>query len=71
MEQLMERPAETTIVSVGHRPGLEAFHSRKIVVERRRGGAKSVSDISLRRKSKPRLIRRWLGLLTRSRAALP
>jgi vitamin B12/bleomycin/antimicrobial peptide transport system ATP-binding/permease protein len=38
----------TTIVSVGHRPELEAFHNRKITLERRRGGAKFVTDIRLR-----------------------
>jgi putative ATP-binding cassette transporter len=39
----------------------EQFHSRKLVLERRRGGAKLVSDITLlRRPGKPRLIRRWL-----------
>jgi hypothetical protein len=32
----------TTIVSVGHRPELEAFDNRKITLERRRGGAKFV-----------------------------
>ena len=50
-----------TLISVGHRPELEQFHSRKLVLERRRGGAKLVSDITLlRRPGKPRLIRRWL-----------
>lgn len=36
-----------TVISVGHRPELEAFHSRKIVLERAEGGAKFVSDIDL------------------------
>jgi putative ATP-binding cassette transporter len=47
---LTERLAGTTVVSVGHRPELEAFHSRKIVLERRLGGAKFVTDIQLVRK---------------------
>ena len=38
-----------TIVSVGHRPELEAFDKRKITLERRRGGAEFVTDIRLRR----------------------
>lgn len=38
---------EATLISVGHRPELEAFHSRKIVLERRRGGARFVSDVYL------------------------
>jgi putative ATP-binding cassette transporter len=50
-----------TIVSVAHRAELEAFHSRKIVLERRKGGAKLVSDIDLiPRKGKRRLIGRFL-----------
>jgi putative ATP-binding cassette transporter len=47
MELLSNRPAETTLISVGHRPELEAFHSRKITLQRRRGGAQLVSDIKL------------------------
>jgi vitamin B12/bleomycin/antimicrobial peptide transport system ATP-binding/permease protein len=61
MALLSERPQDTTLVSVGHRPELEAFHSRKIVLERRRGGAKLVSDIKLvRRPGRARLLRRLL-----------
>ena len=48
---------DATIVSVGHRPELEAFHSRKIVLGRRKGGARLVSDIELiPRKGKRRLL---------------
>lgn len=66
MAHLSERPEETTLISVGHRPELEAFHSRKITLERRRGGAKLVGDIKLvRRPGHPRLLRR---LLRRGRA---
>jgi vitamin B12/bleomycin/antimicrobial peptide transport system ATP-binding/permease protein len=57
MELLTKELDATTIVSVGHRPELEAFHNRKITLERRRGGAKFVTDIRLRR---GRLIRKWL-----------
>jgi ABC-type multidrug transport system ATPase subunit len=60
MALLTERLARTTVVSVGHRPELEAFHSRKIVLERRRGGAKFVTDIQLVRKPRGRLIKKWL-----------
>jgi vitamin B12/bleomycin/antimicrobial peptide transport system ATP-binding/permease protein len=50
-----------TVVSVAHRAELEAFHSRKIVLERRKGGAKLVSDIDLiPRKGKRRLLGRFL-----------
>ena len=62
MELLTKELDATTIVSVGHRPELEAFHNRKITLERRRGGAKLVTDIRLRR---GRLIRK---LLPRRRA---
>jgi vitamin B12/bleomycin/antimicrobial peptide transport system ATP-binding/permease protein len=57
MELLTKELNATTIVSVGHRPELEAFHNRKITLERRRGGAKFVTDIRLRR---GRLIRKLL-----------
>jgi putative ATP-binding cassette transporter len=60
MELLSRQPEHTTLVSVGHRPELEAFHSRKIVLQRRRGGARLVSDIRLERKPRGRLLRRIL-----------
>jgi vitamin B12/bleomycin/antimicrobial peptide transport system ATP-binding/permease protein len=59
---------KATVVSVAHRAELEAFHSRKIVLERRKGGAKLVSDIDLiPRKGKRRLLGRFL----RGRKAAP
>ncbi len=52
---------KATIVSVAHRVELEAFHSRKIVLERRKGGAKLVSDVALvPRKGGKRLLGRFL-----------
>ena len=61
MQLLSDEMKSLTLISVGHRPELEHFNSRKLVLERRRGGAKLVSDITLlRRPGKPRLIRRWL-----------
>jgi putative ATP-binding cassette transporter len=61
MELLSRQPEHTTLISVGHRPELETFHNRKIVLERRRGGAKLVSDIKLVRKpGRGRLLRRLL-----------
>src|SRR3989440_1758006 len=47
MELITKELPKATVVSVGHRAELEAFHSRKIVLERRRGGAKLVSDVDL------------------------
>ena len=61
MEILIKELPKATIVSVAHRAELEAFHSRKIVLERRKGGAKLVSDIDLiPRKGKRRLLGRFL-----------
>jgi putative ATP-binding cassette transporter len=52
---------DATIISVAHRTELEEFHSRKITLERRKGGAKLVSDIELiPRKGKRRLLGGWL-----------
>jgi putative ATP-binding cassette transporter len=61
---------DATLISVGHRPELEAFHSRKIVLERKRGAARFVSDIYLIPKAgRGRLISRWLKRRKRSKAA--
>jgi vitamin B12/bleomycin/antimicrobial peptide transport system ATP-binding/permease protein len=61
MELLTRELGATTIVSVAHRPELEAFHSRKITLERGREGAQFVTDIELLHKpSHGRLIKRWL-----------
>lgn len=54
MNLLTKELHATTIVSVGHRPELEAFHSRKVVLERREGGARFVRDTTLRLKPHPR-----------------
>jgi putative ATP-binding cassette transporter len=40
MQKLGERLPKTAIISVGHRPELEAFHERKVKLVRREGGAK-------------------------------
>src|SRR5262249_2149147 len=72
MQLVSQQPENTTLVSVGHRPELEAFHDRKIVLERRRGGAKLVSDIKLiPRPGRRKLLRRFLrrGPPNRRRAA--
>ena len=49
MGLICEQLKEATILSVAHRPELEAFHNRKIVLARRAGGARLVSDIPLAR----------------------
>ena len=61
MQMVTDELPKATIVSVAHRAELEAFHSRKIVLERRKGGAKLVSDIELiPRKGKRKLLGRFL-----------
>jgi len=61
MEMVTKELPKATIVSVAHRAELEAFHSRKIVLERRKRGAKLVSDIDLiPRKGRRRLLARFL-----------
>jgi vitamin B12/bleomycin/antimicrobial peptide transport system ATP-binding/permease protein len=61
MEMVTKQLPNATIVSVAHRVELEAFHSRKIVLERRKGGAKLVSDVDLvPRQGKRRLLGRFM-----------
>ncbi len=72
MRLLSEEMEGLTIVSVGHRPELEQFHSRKLTLERRRQGAKLVSDILLVQPPRPRLIKHFLkrgGKKSKSRKA--
>jgi len=49
MRLVLERLPEATVVSVGHRAELEAFHSRKLVLEYHPEGARLVSDEPLQR----------------------
>lgn len=61
MKLINKELKQATVISVAHRPELEAFHNRKIILERRKGGARLVSDIDLiKRPGKKRLINRWL-----------
>jgi len=61
MDMVTKELPKATIVSVAHRAELEAFHSRKITLERRKGGAKLVSDIELiPRKGNRHLLGRFL-----------
>lgn len=54
-----EELAEATLISVGHRPGLEDYHDQKITLERRLAGAHMTS----------RRLRKSLWRLFRSRSA--
>ena len=62
MMELMNRELpKATVVGVAHRAELQAFHSRKVVLERRKGGAKLVSDVDLDpRQGKRKLLGRFL-----------
>ncbi len=72
MEMISSELPDATMISVGHRPELEAFHSRKIVLERRRGAARFVSDIYLvARSSRGRLIGRWLKRRNKKKTVTP
>jgi putative ATP-binding cassette transporter len=59
MELLLELP-HLTLVSVAHRPELEVFHTRKIVLKRRPDGAKLVHDVDLPVEPLHRRLWRWL-----------
>lgn len=47
MQMMIDELPHATVLSVAHRVELEAFHSRKITLEKREGGARLVSDIDL------------------------
>jgi putative ATP-binding cassette transporter len=66
MNLLHERLPSTTVVSVGHRPELEKFHERKLVLEARKEGAKLARDVDL---SKVRRRRKWRWPRRRRQAA--
>jgi vitamin B12/bleomycin/antimicrobial peptide transport system ATP-binding/permease protein len=59
MKLIQERLPKMTIISVGHRPELEAFHERKLVLEARQEGAKLVCDVDLGPAETGRRKRRW------------
>ncbi len=71
MNLVQERLPKMTIISVGHRPELEKFHQRKLVLEARREGAKLARDIDLpaRRKRRWRWPRRGRKGQAKARAA--
>jgi putative ATP-binding cassette transporter len=69
METLIQELPKVTIISVAHRAELEAFHSRKITLERRKGGAILVSDIDLGARKRNLLTRTLWGSGTPGRRA--
>jgi putative ATP-binding cassette transporter len=47
MELLRKHLEKATVLSVGHRPELEAFHDRKLVMDAQKDGARLVRDINI------------------------
>jgi putative ATP-binding cassette transporter len=47
MNLIHERLPQMTIISVGHRPELEEFHERKLVLEIKKGGSTIARDIDI------------------------
>jgi putative ATP-binding cassette transporter len=56
MRLLLERLPDATVITVGHRAELEAFHTRKLTLEHRAEGARLVGDESI-----PESIQRSVG----------
>jgi putative ATP-binding cassette transporter len=69
LQLVNERLPEATVMSVGHRPELEAFHSRKLVLEYQPEGAKLAQDVSLQ--GPLRRSAQFLSRIFSSRAAAP
>jgi len=69
MERIIERLPDSAIISVGHRPELEVFHNRRLVLARREEGARLVADEPL----SPRTfaMRRAMSILFRRPGARP
>jgi vitamin B12/bleomycin/antimicrobial peptide transport system ATP-binding/permease protein len=60
MELLRKYLEKSTVLSVGHRPELEAFHERKLVMESQKDGARLARDINIMSQSRRRRSRwKW------------
>ena len=60
MELFRDELREATVVSVGHRPELEAYHTRKLSLRRFAGAEDQEAEDNLRRRKLGRLLRRSL-----------
>ena len=69
MRLVLERLPKATVVSVGHRPELEAFRTRKLVLEYHSEGARLVRDESLQQWTFRRPARFLSRLLAREKPA--
>jgi putative ATP-binding cassette transporter len=62
MAHLTRELGVTTIVSIAHRPELEVFHDRKIVLERQADGARLANDVQLNHANNgPWMLDLWNG----------
>jgi vitamin B12/bleomycin/antimicrobial peptide transport system ATP-binding/permease protein len=68
LQRLSERLPNAAMISVGHRPELEAFHNRRLVLARRKDGARLVTDEPLN-PGNIALRRRLANLFRKSAAA--
>lgn len=66
MELVHKQLEKATILSVGHRPELEAFHERKLVMEAQKDGARLTRDINIMASAR-RKRSRWKLRLRRKR----
>ncbi|SEE40826.1 putative ATP-binding cassette transporter [Rhizobiales bacterium GAS191] len=71
MKLVFEHLPETTVISIGHRPELEALHERKLVMQAHPQGARLVRDIYLVSKTRKRAYRwKWRASGDRSKSKL-
>lgn len=59
MKLITDRLPDATLISVAHRPELEAFHDRKLVIEAKKDGAQLVRDIDLLARARAGKSRWW------------
>ena len=62
LQLISDKLPNATVISVGHRPELEAYHGRKLVLEHQPGGARLIRDeyLNAAAAAGARLYR-WLG----------
>jgi putative ATP-binding cassette transporter len=68
MQLVLDELPESALVSIGHRPGLEAFHTRTLQLQRAEGGARLSKPPPRPRKPKRSLLPRWKNALKLARS---
>lgn len=63
MQLVLDELPESALVSIGHRPGLEAFHTRTMKLQRAEGGARLSKPPPRPRKPKRSLVPKWRNAL--------